>query len=210
MATLMIVNSSPRSSSVSRSLTKEFASEWKAANPQGRVIERDLSVAGIPLLNEAWITAAYTPEAQRTAEQQELLALSDRLIAEILSADTILLGIPMHNYWVPAAFKAWIDQIARAGKTFAYTSAGPKGLISPEKKVIAVVTRGGAVADASGSSDPLAAYLRQIFGLLGLSDVTVIHADKQNMGGDVAKQSFNRALERVTAIAHPALQTTAA
>ncbi len=55
-----------------------------------------------------------------------MLALSDTLIGEIFAADVILLGIPMHNFSVPASFKAWIDQIARAGKTFSYTDKGRK------------------------------------------------------------------------------------
>ena len=209
MATLLVVNSSPRSNSISRSLTSEFAAEWKATNPHGRVIERDLSAANIPLLSEEWISAAYTPEAQRTERQTELLALSDQLIDELLSADTILLGIPMHNFWVPAAFKAWIDQIARAGKTFAYTENGPKGLIPSNKKVVAVITRGGAVAHGS-ANDPLATYLRQFLGLIGLSDVTIIHADKQNMGSDAAKRSFDLAVQSIAALAHPDIQPSAA
>jgi FMN-dependent NADH-azoreductase len=210
MATLLVVNSSPRSNSVSRSLTSEFASEWKVTNPHGLVIERDLSALNIPLLNEDWIAAAYTPEAQRTDRQNDLLALSDQLIDELLSADTILFGIPMHNFSVPAAFKAWIDQIARAGKTFAYTANGPKGLIPSGKKVVAVITRGGAVAHESATNDPMATYLRQILGLIGLSDLTVIHADKQGMGSEAAKRSLDAALQHIVTLAHPEVRPSAA
>ena len=214
MATLLVVNSSPRRNSVSRSLTGEFVNEWQTANPRGHVVERDLSSADIPLLSEDWISAAYTPEAQRSDRQKELLALSDGLIDELMSADTIILGIPMHNFSVPAAFKAWIDQIARAGKTFAYTETGPKGLVPSGKKVIAVITRGGMVANGSGANDPLATYLRQILGLIGLNDLTIIHADKQSMGNDAAKQSFDLAIQHVTSLVrpgtHPAAQPSAA
>jgi len=38
-----------------------------------------------------------------------MLALSDSLTDEVLSADVIVLGIPLHNFSVPATFKAWID-----------------------------------------------------------------------------------------------------
>ena len=126
MSNLLIVNSSPRSNSVSRKLTRQFAEDWKSLNPAGRLVERDLSDGTIPYLSEPWIEAAYTPEPNRTPAQRNLLALSDTLIDEIMAADVILLGIPMHNFSVPASFKAWIDQIARAGKTFSYTSEGPK------------------------------------------------------------------------------------
>ena len=133
MATLLIINSSPRSNSVSRKLTAQAAAQWKAANPAGRVIERDLSDGSIPYLSEPWIEAAYTPEAARTPAQRAMLELSDTLIDEVLAADVILLGVPMHNFSVPATFKAWIDQISRAGKTFSYGDQGPKGLGSREQ-----------------------------------------------------------------------------
>jgi FMN-dependent NADH-azoreductase len=63
-----------------------------------------------------------------------MLALSDSLIDEVLAADVIVLGIPVHNFSFPATFKAWIDQIARAGKTFSYTDQGPKGLIPSDQQ----------------------------------------------------------------------------
>jgi FMN-dependent NADH-azoreductase len=124
MSNLLIVNSSPRSNSISRKLTRQFADDWKSLNPNGHIVERDLSDGTVPYLSEPWIEAAYTPEPDRSPAQRQLLALSDSLIAELMAADVILLGIPMHNFSVPATFKAWIDQIARAGKTFSYTSQG--------------------------------------------------------------------------------------
>ena len=208
MATLLIVNSSPRSNSVSRALTRQYAAIWQAAKPGGRIVERDLSAATIPLLNEEWIVAAYTPEPQRTPRQKELLALSDRLIDEVFAADVILLGVPMHNFFVPAAFKAWIDQIARVGKTFAYSEQGPQGLIPTGKKAIAVLTRGGVVNAGQSANDALAAYLRQILGFVGLTDVTIVHADRQGMGNDAAAQSVSLATQSLLSLAqaHPTLQ----
>ena len=203
MNTLLIVNSSPRSNSVSRKLTRQFAEDWKARHPNGQIIERDLADGAIPYLSESWIEAAYTPEAQRTPEQRELLALSDALIAEIFAADVILLGIPMHNHSVPATFKAWIDQIARAGKTFSYTDKGPKGLIPSDKKVVAVLSRGGVYAPEGtpGAMDFQVSYLRQILGLIGLTDITFVHADRQGMGGQAAQLATEKAIRQVSSVA---------
>jgi len=58
MPTLLIVNSSPRSNSVSRKLTQQFAEDWKARHRDGRIIERDLSDGSVPYLTESWIEAA--------------------------------------------------------------------------------------------------------------------------------------------------------
>ena len=71
MNTLLIINSSPRSNSVSRRLTKHFAEEWKAGHPDTRIVERDLTAGTLPFVTEPWIQAAYTPPAQRTPQQQE-------------------------------------------------------------------------------------------------------------------------------------------
>jgi FMN-dependent NADH-azoreductase len=202
MKTLLTVNSSPRSNSVSRQLTQQFTNEWTAMNPAGRTIERNLSDGAIPFLNEEWIEAAYTPEGQRTEEQRRLLSLSDSLIDEVLAADVILLGIPMHNFSVPAAFKAWIDQIARAGKTFSYSDQGPKGLVPSDKKVVAVLTRGGVAPESvTAGSDLQVAYLRQILGFIGLTDITFIHADRQGMGGQAAKLALETAAQRLKSLA---------
>ena len=160
MNTLLMVNSSPRSNSISRKLTHRFAEDWTALHPNGQIVERDLSDGTIPYLSEPWIEAAYTPEAQRTPAQRELLALSDTLIDEILAADVILLGIPMHNFSVPASFKAWIDQIARAGKTFSYTRQGPEGPDSFEQEGSRdPVARRRVRARESAGSDGLPGFL---------------------------------------------------
>ena len=111
MKTLLVINSSPRSNSVSRKLTRQFAIRWTAANPDGRIIERDLSDGSIPCLSEPWIEAAYTPEPARTPSQRKVLALSDLLIDELLGADVIVLGVPMHNYSVPATFKPGLTRL---------------------------------------------------------------------------------------------------
>jgi FMN-dependent NADH-azoreductase len=170
--------------------------------PAALIIERDLSDGSIRYLSERWIEAAYTPESSRTAAQREMLTLSDHLIAEVMSADVIVLGIPMHNFSVPATFKAWIDQIARAGKTFSYSDQGPKGLIPSNKKVIAILTRGSVYAGEGpqGAADFQVSYLRQVLGLIGLTDVTFIHADHQGMGGQAAQLATERALQQVASL----------
>jgi FMN-dependent NADH-azoreductase len=201
MKTLLLINSSPRTNSVSRRLTRQFAIQWTAANPDGRVVERDLSDGSIPFLSEPWIEAAYTPESARTAAQRNMLALSDLLIEEILSADLIVLGIPMHNHSVPATFKAWIDQVARAGKTFSYSDQGPKGLKPSDKKVIAVLTRGGVYAGENPqAADFQVSYLRQILGLIGLTDLTFIHADRQGMGGQAAQLATENSVRHLASL----------
>ncbi|MGC2110557.1 MAG: FMN-dependent NADH-azoreductase [Candidatus Korobacteraceae bacterium] len=203
MTTLLIVNSSPRSNSVSRRLTRHAADMWKAENPDGRVIERDLAANPLPFVTESWIQASYTPGAERTPEQEGVLELSNTLIQELVDADVIVLGVPMHNFSIPAALKAWIDLIVRAGKTFNYGDKGPQGLIPEGKQVLAIVSRGGSYGEgtAAVAADFQVPYLRHMLGFVGLKNVTVVDADKQAFGPGAAQQSVDSAVEKLTAMA---------
>jgi FMN-dependent NADH-azoreductase len=202
MHTLLIVNSSPRSNSVSRRLTSHIAEEWAAHNPDGRIIERDLAAEPLPFLTESWIQASATPAARQTAEQRQALALSDALIEELMTADVIVLGVPMHNFSIPASLKAWFDLITRAGKTFSYGERGPQGLIPTEKQVVAIVSRGGSYGEGTPASaaDFQVPYLRHMLGFVGLKNVTVIEADKQAFGSDVAERAVEAAVKKLSAL----------
>lgn len=200
MKTLLVVHSSPRSNSMSRQLTCRAVEDWRAKNPDGRVIERDVAAEALPFLSDTWIQASYTPPEKRTPEQQQTLALSDTLINELLAAEVIVMGVPMHNFSIPASLKAWIDLITRAGKTFSYGDTGPKGLIPSDKKVLAIVTRGGVYGEGS-PADFQVPYLKHILAFLGLTDVTVIDVDRQGLGGQAAQQSVMRAMEKLSEIA---------
>ena len=168
-----------------------------------RIVERDLTAEPLPQVSESWIQAAYTPEPQRTPEQRNLMQLSEKLIEEVMAANTIVLGVPMHNFSVPTALKAWIDLIVRAGKTFSYGAGGAKGLVPSNKKVFAIVSRGGPFAPDSpmGAMDFQVPYLQKILGFIGLTDVTFIHADKQSLEPDTARQVVDKAIQHLTQIA---------
>ena len=178
MSTLLELDSSPLAeASISRQLTAEYASSWKAANPDGKVITRDLASTSIPPINAAWVGGAYTPEDARTPEQRSLLALSDSLIAELQSADEYVLGVPMHNFSIPSTLKLWIDQIARVNKTFSYATGTPVGMLTGKKATI-VITSGGKydAGTAMASFNFVEPYLRTVFGFLGVTDTTFLSA----------------------------------
>ena len=91
------------------------------------------------------------------------------------AADVLVVGAPMYNFGIPSTLKAWIDRIAVAGKTFRYTADGPEGLAGG-KRVIVASGRGGAYGDAS-PADFQEAYLRQVFGFLGIRDIDFVRAE---------------------------------
>ena len=178
MPTLLDLNSSPLGeNSISRHLTSEFVENWKAANPDGKVIVRDLTTTTIPPISAAFVGALFTPVDALTPAQKELTALSDTLVAELQAADEYVFGVPMHNFSVPSVFKLWIDQIARVNKTFSYATGTPIGLLTG-KKATFIVSSGGIydAGTAMASYNFVEPYLRTLFGFLGVTDVTTIAA----------------------------------
>ncbi len=172
MPTLLHLDASPLESSVSRELGREFVASWKTAHPTGRVIYRDLTQPALPPVDAAWIQAQHTPESARTPEQKTALATSDALIEELESADEYLIGVPMHNFSIPASLKLWIDQIVRSGRTFSYGQDGPKGLLQGKKATLVVAT-GGVYAPGTpmASYDFGEPYLKTVLGFIGVTDV---------------------------------------
>jgi FMN-dependent NADH-azoreductase len=177
MPTLLRIDSSPLSSSVSRELTAEFARTWQAVHPFGKVIHRDLYANPIPVIDEHWIGAAYTPEGSRTPEQVAALALSDQLIGELVQADEYVIGVAMHNLTIPSVLKLWIDQVVRKGLTFSYDEVGPKGLLVGKKATVLAAT-GGVYAPGTeaASLNHIEPYLRSLLAFLGVTDVKFVTA----------------------------------
>jgi FMN-dependent NADH-azoreductase len=176
--TLLEIDSSPLGDrSISRHLTQEFVQNWKLANLDGRILTRDLNATSIPPIDALWVQAAYTPEAQRTQEQRNLLALSEALIGELRQADEYVLGVPMHNFSVPSVLKLWIDQVVRADATFSYATGTPEGLLK-DKKATILISSGGKYdpGTAMASWNFVEPYLRTVFTFIGVTDVIFITA----------------------------------
>jgi FMN-dependent NADH-azoreductase len=195
---LLQIDSSARTSSVTRRLTAKFAAHWRENHPDGEVIRRDLSVTAIPVITDAW-AATQIEDPKRTAAERSYLATSDELIVELQAADTVVIGAPMYNFTIPAPLKAWIDQVVRLGKTVTYGPNGPQGLLA-KKKVVVITARGGAYEKGSAKEayDFQEPYLRHVLGFMGLTDVTFIHAE--NQGRAEAAVHFADAAERISGI----------
>lgn len=180
MATLLHINVSPRGSySISRQLSNAAVQAWKERNPGGRVIERDLAKTALTFVDLDWIAGAFSPPEHHNKSHKKALALSDELISELVEADEVILATPMNNFAVPAALKAWVDHVVRAGKTFRYAAAGtPEGLLAGKnKKVLAIIASGGSYKEAGLIAlDHEAPYLRFIFGFMGITNVQFIQA----------------------------------
>ncbi len=179
MAILLHIDSSPMGeASISRRLTREFVRRWRRANPRGTVLSRDLAGIAIPVIDAPWVAANYTPRELRTRQQNELLALSTELTKELLDADEVAIGLPMHNWGPCTSFKLWVDQIVRFGETVALTPSGIEGTLH-NKRVTCFVSAGRDFSHYSENAarNHLEPWLRTFFGSLGVPDLRLIFAD---------------------------------
>lgn len=175
---------------VSSQLGDAVVSRLRDNNSAIAVVTRNLSIDPVPYFDNAWLQALSTPPSERSEEQAEKVAYSDALIAEVQAADTIVIGVPMYNFAMPAALKSWTDHLARAGVTFRYTDTGPVGLLTG-KKVYVVLSTGG--LHQEGVTDFLRPYLRTFLGFLGMQDIEFIVADGLNMGEAPRKEGLHKA-----------------
>jgi len=177
---LRIDSSGREHGSSSRALTEELVEALADRYGQVQLVKRDLAES-IPHVDQAWIEANFTPEENRSDSQSKVLSFSDLLVAELKEAEVLVIGVPIYNFGVPAALKAWVDMIARARLTFAYTENGPVGLLR-EKKAFIVVASGGVGVDSP--VDFATPYMRQALKFVGITDIEVIVADQQNIRGE--------------------------
>lgn len=165
MNLLHIDSSALGQNSVTRELSAAIVSQWTSTLDGVQVEYRDLDREPLPHLTGGSLAKADPAEA----------ADAERTLQQFLDADVVVIGAPMYNFAIPSTLKAWIDRVAVAGRTFRYTEAGPEGLAGG-KQVIIVSGRGGQYGDAS-PADFQEAYLRQVFGFIGIKDVEIIRAE---------------------------------
>ena len=163
---------------LSDKLIKQLIGEQHMSEKHDNVTIRDLA-EGMPLIDESWIKANFTAVDERTPKQKKCLLTSDLLVEEVNNADLIVIGLPIYNFGVPAAFKAWIDQVVRSKLTFKYTDNGPIGLLH-NKKAYIIIASGG--TKLGTELDFISNYLRHVLSFIGITDVSFI--DSSGLGRD--------------------------
>jgi len=191
MPTLLAIGVSPRYEySTSRKLTSLFVERWQAAHPAGQVIDRDLLKTNLPFVDLPWIGGAFTPPEQHSPESVAAIKVSNDLVAELHSADHIVIGTPMYNFSIPAALKAYIDHIVRVGVTVTPDNVG----LLTGKKATIILASGGDYSPGSPVEgyNQASGYLRQVLGFIGITDLDIILAGVPRAGanGETAVAQF--------------------
>lgn len=204
---LAIDSSVSGAGSVSRLLVEETVKHLSVQAPAATVTYRDLGAAPVPHLTTD--TLAGVRGTPSTDQELAARALSDELIEELRSVDTIVIGAPMYNFSVPTSLRAWFDYVLRAGETFRYSEAGPEGLL-PGKRAIVIESRGGLYSEGPAQVlDFQEPYVRQLLGFMGVTDVTFIRAEKIGFGAEAREIAIAEAVASISEIANQALATAA-
>lgn len=180
MPTILRIDASARhAGSHSRRLGDAVIARLQASHPGHQIVQRDLAREAIPQISDQTIAGFYTPPAAMTPELTAATALSDRLIAELIAADILVISTPMYNFGAPAALKAWIDQIVRINHTFSYDGTSFGGLVPVRRAVLALSygASGWAPGGAMAGMNFLEPYLTGLLGFLGVADVQVVRVE---------------------------------
>lgn len=179
--------------SVTRELTAAIVQQWRQSEPGLEVTYRDLAADALPHWTPLPREALDTLPADVRAEVER----NETTMQEFLAADVIVIGAPMYNFGVPSQLKAWIDRVAVAGRTFRYTAEGPVGLVQG-KKVIVASARGSFIAGRNDAADFQEAYLRQVFGFLGITDIEFVRAEGVGISAEQRAASIAAAKGQIT------------
>ncbi len=208
MTTILRIDSSSRlTGSRSRELGDHVESRWVATRPQTIITRRDLARQPIEQIRQETIAGFYTPPGAMSADLRAATALSDTLINEMQTADALFITTPIYNFGVPAALKAWIDQIVRIGHTFSYDGASFGGLAKPRMAIICAAygANGYQAGQPFRGANFLEPYLDFLLKFLGIPAVKFIAvqattADSASVeaGMTEARAAIDRLLAEVT------------
>jgi FMN-dependent NADH-azoreductase len=180
--------------SVSRQVSAAIVARLLETTPDATVIYRDLAAQPVAHLSGSTLSGAPGTEVD--------VAHGNEVLEEFLAAQTVVIGVPMYNFTVPTQFKAWVDRILVAERTFRYTATGPVGLAGG-KRVIVGLSRGGIYSPGSPAAiaDHQEPYLRAVFGFIGITDVEFVRAEGIAISPEQRQLSLDGALKLAAAIA---------
>ena len=197
---LLHIIASPRGEE-SRTLkvTEAFFEGLKKNNSDCRIDVLDVTKEKLPQMTVKAVNGKYVLLGGKDLPEDLKPAWNDIIkhIERFLSADGYIISAPMWNFSIPYYLKHYIDIILQPRYLFRYTEKGPEGLVK-NKKMIVITSRGGDYSPGSPSQayDYQEPYLKAVFGLAGITDITFINSQPMDaMGPEVQKQKIDSARE---------------
>ena len=207
MNKVLIINASVRDErSHSRKLTQGFIQNWQKKYPKDLFTYREVGLSNVPPIDEKWIAGAFVPLGDRTAENQKALKFSNELVKELKENDVYVLGTPMYNWSIPSGLKAYIDQIMRINETWKFRSGKPDGDymgLLKNKKMFILSSRGDTgygENEKNANMNFQTTYLKFVFGMMGVQNVTIISLDNEEFGGEIFEESKAAVYQKINSI----------
>lgn len=197
---VLLLSCSPRGqASESNRLARNIIGFLLEREPQATLIERVIGGGNIPHIDSSYATALGSAQKSKAEiSQQGSFLLSEELVQELESADTIVIGTPMHNFTVPSTLKAWIDHIVRVRRTFDMGPEGRTGALRDRPVFVAVSSGGSYSGEHARQPDFLTPYLKAALGMIGLHDLTFFSVEGTGSAPDgliEARCKADRALQ---------------
>jgi len=192
-------NEAPEYNSISKAIAASFINKWQDNYSEDKIIHRDVGINPPDFISEDWIAAVFTPDESKTDEQKKLLSLSDTLIDELNKADIIVMSSSMYNYGMPAALKAWFDQVIRIHKTFTFDLARGDFPLEPvmSGKTLVLITSSGEFGFGNGGirekMNHLGPHVETLSHYLGVETFHEIKAEYQEFNDERHRTSVANA-----------------
>lgn len=207
MNKVLIINASVRNEkSYSRELTQLFVENWKNKNPKDAFSYREVGLTEIPPITEKWIASAFIKPSERTNENQLGVKFSDELVKEFKEHNIYVLGTPMYNWSIPSGLKSYIDQLMRINETWKFRSGQPDGDyvgLLENKKMFILSSRGDTGYGENEKNEHMnfqTTYLKFVFGIMGIDDISIISLDNEEFGGEIFEKSKKKIYQRIERI----------
>ncbi len=205
---LLHIVASPRGEK-SRTLiiSNSFLNALKVKNPSLVIDTLDLFQVKLPDVFGGAVDAKYSLMNSEVLSDQSSASWDEisKYSKEFLSYDAYLISTPMWNFSIPYKLKHYIDIIMQAGILFKFTESGVEGLVL-NKKMFCITSRGSDYSKESQlhQYDLQEPYLRAIFGLAGIYDITFIKAQPMDFAPGMTETNISRAIEDANIMAEKA------
>ena len=192
----------------SRKLTQQFVSRWQSMRSQDTLTYRDIGRTPPSIISHDWIASSFTPVERREPWMEKALAESDKLVDELIAADILVIGTPLYNFGMPAALKAWVDQVVRPGRTVDIDESNPIDPYIPKladrpRHAVILTARGGVGFNPGGEMahmNHLEPSLATALEFIGITRIHYIAIEGQEVGGELLAASVKDALQQIDAL----------
>lgn len=196
---LHIISSPRKEESTSTRLGNDIISKLQKRYPENSVTVNDVVAYDYAHLSLSHLAGYFAPIENLEQEHRWAAEASDAAVAQVQDADIIVISVPIYNFNMPSALKAWIDHIVRAGKTFSYATGKPEGLLLDKKVYLAITSHGLYTDGPTKGWDYAEPYLRFILGFLGITDITTFRIEGAGIPG-IKETAVQKGLDSVQAL----------